>query len=72
MRHAHALFCAGFLSLSACGGGGAGPDVPVDPQSPWPKFRANSVQDGRANVHARRDARAQPWTFQTGDRKSVV
>ena len=49
----------------------AGPDggsvaaVPLDPDSPWPKFRANPAQDGRADV-APIDDGSQPWVFATG------
>ncbi len=40
-------------------------DVPLDPASPWPKFRADARQSGRSAVRpARSDAR--PWTFATG------
>lgn len=38
---------------------------PLDPQSPWPKFRGNAEQDGRAAVTPTDDGSA-PWTFQTG------
>ncbi|MBK9180530.1 MAG: PQQ-binding-like beta-propeller repeat protein [Acidimicrobiales bacterium] len=40
-------------------------DVPLDPQSPWPKFRANSRQTGASAV-AGEDTGAEPWTFPTG------
>jgi outer membrane protein assembly factor BamB len=40
-------------------------DVPLDPRSPWPKFRRNAVQDGRSPLRPRRSS-ARPWSFQTG------
>ena len=40
-------------------------DVPLDPASPWPKFRADARQTGRSAVRpVRSDLR--PWTFATG------
>jgi outer membrane protein assembly factor BamB len=39
--------------------------VPLDPESPWPKFRRNEVQNGRSEVRPVDSGRA-PWTFQTG------
>jgi outer membrane protein assembly factor BamB len=40
-------------------------EVPLDPASPWPKFRADARQTGRSAVRAgATDAR--PWTFATG------
>jgi outer membrane protein assembly factor BamB len=41
------------------------PDVPLDPRSPWPKFRGDSVNDGRSPLHAVMNG-ARPWTFPTG------
>ena len=38
--------------------------VPLDPHSPWPKFRADARQTGRSDVGDRSDAK--PWVFQTG------
>jgi outer membrane protein assembly factor BamB len=40
-------------------------DVPLDPRSPWPKFRRTSVQDGRSPVLPSQTGGAL-WTFQTG------
>ena len=40
--------------------------VPLDPQSPWPKFRANALQNGRSPVSASVDSSLKPWQFQTG------
>jgi len=42
-----------------------GYDVPLDPASPWPKFRADARQTGRSAVRPAR-AGARPWTFATG------
>ncbi|MCA9521984.1 MAG: PQQ-binding-like beta-propeller repeat protein, partial [Myxococcales bacterium] len=39
--------------------------VPLDPQSPWPKFRRNALQNGRSPVRPQDSGRA-PWQFQTG------
>lgn len=41
-------------------------DVPLDPESPWPKFRANEIQTGRSPVVPNIDPSNKPWTFQTG------
>ena len=40
-------------------------DVPLDPLSPWPKFRRDSRQDGRGTVTPAA-AVGDPWSFQTG------
>src|SRR5262249_19329460 len=40
-------------------------DVPLDPRSPWPKFRRNAVQDARGTVHPRLDG-GHLWAFHTG------
>lgn len=40
-------------------------DVPLDPASPWPKFRADARQTGRSAVQPRGSER-RPWTFATG------
>jgi outer membrane protein assembly factor BamB len=40
-------------------------DVPLDPLSPWPKFRRTSRQDGRSTVTPAA-AVGSPWAFQTG------
>jgi outer membrane protein assembly factor BamB len=39
--------------------------VPLDPFSPWPKFRRDAPQSGRSPVVAVDSGRA-PWVFQTG------
>lgn len=40
--------------------------VPLDPSSPWPKFRANPLQNGRSPLAPRVDGSLRPWSFQTG------
>jgi outer membrane protein assembly factor BamB len=40
--------------------------VPLDPGSPWPKFRANALQNGRSAVSATVDPSRRPWEFRTG------
>lgn len=61
------------LPLAAPGcdeGGGPGPDpedgyvVPLDPDSPWPKFRRNEVQNGRSPVMPV-DNGEEPWVYET-------
>jgi len=39
--------------------------VPLDPESPWPKFRRDARQTGRSPVAPTYDG-SQPWVFQTG------
>src|SRR5262249_4865857 len=39
-------------------------DVPLDPRSPWPKFRRDAAQDGRSPIRPRLTA-GRPWSFQT-------
>lgn len=41
-------------------------DLPLDPKSPWPKFRANSLQNGRTTVKPLYNSKLKPWTFKTG------
>ncbi len=41
-------------------------DIPLDPESPWPKFRANALQNGRSPVRPEVDGSLKPWTFRTG------
>lgn len=50
---------------TTCEAGGACSDRPLDPRSPWPKFRRDLRQDGRSPVHARPSG-ARPWSFKTG------
>lgn len=52
-----------FLPDDAASRGGG---VPLDPGSPWPKFRANPLQNGRSPVEPLVDPDRRPWTFQTG------
>lgn len=40
-------------------------DIPLDPKSPWPKFRANSLQNGRSAVKPQYTS-LHPWVFKTG------
>ncbi|MFO0554268.1 MAG: PQQ-binding-like beta-propeller repeat protein [Polyangiaceae bacterium] len=57
------------LLLTSCEGAStepfSKPDVPLDADAPWPKFRANSKQDGRVNITPA-DSGMSPWVFQTG------
>ncbi|MCY3414174.1 MAG: PQQ-like beta-propeller repeat protein [Candidatus Heimdallarchaeota archaeon] len=39
--------------------------APLDPESPWPKFRANTLQNGRSIV-VPQVTDATPWSFRTG------
>ncbi|MEW6525206.1 MAG: PQQ-binding-like beta-propeller repeat protein [Spirochaetota bacterium] len=41
-------------------------DIPLDPKSPWPKFRANSLQNGRSAVKPTYTHTLRPWVFKTG------
>ncbi|TAL36667.1 MAG: hypothetical protein EPN93_07525 [Spirochaetes bacterium] len=41
-------------------------DIPLDPASPWPKFRNNAPQNGRSQVKPIVDPALRPWTFRTG------
>lgn len=43
----------------------AGPSVPLQPGSPWPKFRGNAAQTALGTVHASKQGGAQ-WSFATG------
>lgn len=40
--------------------------IPLDPTSPWPKFRANPLQNGRSPIAPQIDESRRPWTFRTG------
>lgn len=46
--------------------GGVAPTIPLDPDAPWPKFRANPEQTGRADVEPLDDGTSMPWVFPTG------
>jgi len=41
-------------------------DVPLAPDSPWPKFRRTSTQDARGAFGASDGGDAEPWVFTTG------
>jgi outer membrane protein assembly factor BamB len=71
---ATALPLAALLAASSCGDGGAGgtggsaPEpaaIPLEPGSPWPKFRGNAAQDGRSAVKPSTTGGAL-WKYQTG------
>ncbi|MCP4038507.1 MAG: PQQ-binding-like beta-propeller repeat protein, partial [bacterium] len=40
--------------------------VPLDPESPWPKFRANALQNGRSPTQPVVNPALRPWRFETG------
>ena len=40
-------------------------DLPLDPKSPWPKFRGNALQNGRSKVEPKISDMV-PWEYQTG------
>ncbi|MBN2051387.1 MAG: PQQ-binding-like beta-propeller repeat protein [Spirochaetales bacterium] len=40
--------------------------IPLDPDSPWPKFRANPMQNGRTTMAALSRGEGPPWEFRTG------
>lgn len=40
-------------------------DAPLDPGSPWPKFRANMLQNGRSPVQPVANDKT-PWSYRTG------
>ena len=42
------------------------PTIPLDPDAPWPKFRANPEQTGRTSVDPVDDGTSTPWVFVTG------
>ena len=39
--------------------------MPLDPNSPWPKFRANELQNGRSPVEPTVNSLS-PWSYRTG------
>lgn len=39
--------------------------VPLDPHSPWPKFRGNALQNGRSEINPEQSD-LKPWRFKTG------
>jgi len=40
-------------------------DLPLDPRSPWPKFRANTLQNGRTPVEPLANSSVEPWEVRT-------
>lgn len=40
--------------------------APLDPESPWPKFRRDLAQTGRSPVLPTPDLAVAPWTYKTG------
>ncbi len=40
--------------------------LPLDSESPWPKFRANALQNGRTPILPKENTGLAPWRFQTG------
>lgn len=40
--------------------------IPLDPMSPWAKFRANALNNGRSAVDPKADGERQPWSYRTG------
>ena len=41
-------------------------NIPLDPTSPWAKFRANELQNGRSPVMPAVDETLVPWSYRTG------
>jgi len=68
MRVSIGLVAVSALMFSACTGG-YDYDVPLDPDSPWPKFRRTARQDGRSPVVLEAEEGAEPWVFQTDQRQ---
>src|SRR5271170_2990510 len=69
MRHL-GPYALGVLVLACSTSNGStppqvGPGVPLEPGSPWPKFRGNAAQTALGLVHASQDGGAQ-WAFATG------
>ena len=52
------------LGLTTDGGFDYG--IPLDPMSPWAKFRANALNNGRTNVSPLVNAALTPWSYRTG------
>ena len=40
--------------------------IPLDAESPWPKFRANALQNGRVAFKPVINPTLAPWTYRTG------
>jgi outer membrane protein assembly factor BamB len=62
----YAWFCVPFNVDLSPADESAAPGIPLDPESPWPKFRANVLQNGRTTLKPVIDPAARPWSFQTG------
>src|SRR5262245_44174677 len=60
-----ALLVASCSDLPASGPDVFSYDVPLDPHSPWPKFRRASAQTGLSPL-APASEQGEPWTFATG------
>lgn len=60
-----ALLAVGCSSAGNAGSPAAGPTVPTQTGSPWPKFRGNAAQTALGTVHASSQGGAQ-WAFRTG------
>jgi len=41
-------------------------NIPLDPHSPWAKFRANELNNGRSPVEPAVDETLAPWSYRTG------
>ena len=72
LRASHAVIVPVFALFLACSSSGGpapssptGASVPLQPGSPWPKFRGNAAQTALGTVHASRQGGAQ-WSFATG------
>jgi outer membrane protein assembly factor BamB len=63
------LFCLA-IAVLFCQSGftrDGGYSVALDPDSPWPKFRRNALQNGRSSiVPGKADEQRVPWVYKTG------
>lgn len=59
------LRASAFEAVTTPASGVSGDDVPLDPHSPWPKFRRDAAQTGRSPLLPR-DSGQTPWMFPTG------
>ena len=60
----HDLSPAPDVAIKADGGFDYG--IPLDPMSPWAKFRANALNNGRSAVDPQADSALSPWSYRTG------
>ena len=60
----HYLSPAPDLAITAEGGFDYG--IPLDPMSPWAKFRANALNNGRCAVAPLYIKDSVPWSYRTG------